>query len=142
MFSRKRAIASMALTVVVSSVAAPAFAEGGFDSYMSGWLTGIKTRNWNDNNTDAASTSFAARACSYQTGRDVASIAMELNRNDTYTPDEHYGEKTLSCNNSTLTTVAWGNPGKGNFDMTLKKIDGQVTSYNGKLDVTQTRIKY
>ncbi|MBA3783143.1 MAG: hypothetical protein H0X12_15005 [Nocardioides sp.] len=68
---------------------------------------------------------------------------MELNRNDTFTPDEHYGEKTIACTpTSSLTTVNWGDKGKGNFDMTLKKIDGETTSSKGRLNVNYLRIGY
>lgn len=123
-------------------MAAPAFAEGGFTSSMSGWLTGLETRDWDDQNNDNASTRFGARDCSYDTGRDVDDITMELNRNDTFTPDEHYGNKLVSCNNSTVTTVGWGDKGKGNFDMTLKKIDGEVTSCCGRLNVDYVRVSY
>lgn len=39
-------------------------------------------------------------------------------------------------------TVDWGNKGNGNFDMTLKQIDGAVKSTKGKLYVTEVKVAY
>lgn len=120
----------------------PAFAEGSFTSSISAWLTGIETRAWDDNNNDDVSTRFGAKGCFYESGIAVGNITMELNRNDTFTPDEHYGNKTVACNNSSVTTVGWGDKGSGNFDMTLKKINGAVVSTGGKLNVNYVKISY
>lgn len=142
MIGRAFPILSSAVTVAVL-VSAPAFAEGGFTSYMKDWLTGIETRGWDDSNADNASTTFAAKKCRYETGRSTKNIAMELNRNDTWTPDEHYGDRKVKCRKgSKFHRVGWGDRGEGNFDMTLKKIDGKVKSDGGKLTVKKVRIRY
>lgn len=142
---RRRSIpATLAATFVLSALAAPAFAENSFESSISGWLPGVETRDWDDANKDDVSTRFAAKQCDYDTaGQDVKNITMELNRNDTYTPDEHYGDKLVACSPySSLTTVGWGDHGKGNFDMTLKKVDGQTSPWQGRLYVTYVKISY
>ena len=136
----------LAAGLVAIAVAAPAFAEGSFESSFSGVHTGFDTRSWNDNNNDNAATSFAARNCSY-TGiptyeRRPSSFAMELNRNDTWTPDEHYGEKTVPCSGTTQYYVSWGDKGAGNFDMTVKKIDGVSSGYISTLNVNYLKIAY
>lgn len=140
---RKSIPACIAIGTALVGIAAPAFAEGSKSTYMFGWLTGLETSAWDDNNRDNVGTKFAAKDCSYDTRQPVKNITMELNRNDTWTPDEHYGDKTLVCTpTSALHTVNWGDKGAGNFDMTLKKIDGQVTSTKGKLNADTVKISW
>ncbi len=140
---RRTVPAALALTIGLAGLASPAFAEGSFTSHMSGWLTGLSTRSWDDANSDDNSTTFGAKGCSYETGDAVASITMELNRNDTWTPDEHYGNKKVTCTPTSAThTVGWGDKGKGNFDMTLKQIDGSTVSKWGHLYVDYVKIAY
>lgn len=141
-----RRVLPMAAGLAAVALAAPAFAEGSFESYFSAVHTGFDTRSWNDNHNDSNSTTFAGKNCSY-TGiptyeRRPSSFAMELNRNDTWTPDEHYGEKTVPCSGTTQYSVSWGEKGAGNFDMTLKKISGASSGYPSTLNVAYVKIAY
>jgi hypothetical protein len=139
----RRTVPTAVAGLVLAAFAAPAFAEGNFTSSMTNWLPGNETRSWDDKNQDDVATTFGAKQCSYDTQQSAANITMELNRNDTWTPDEHYGNKTLVCTStSAVHTVSWGDKGKGNFDMTLKKVDGETTSYKGRLSAKYVHVTY
>jgi hypothetical protein len=143
MYVRRSLPTVFACAVAVLAIAAPAFAEGKFESHMNGWLTGHETRDWTDRNEDDTSTSFGAKGCSYEAEHAVKNITMELNRNDTFTPDEHYGGKLVTCTpKSALHTVAWGDKGKGDFDAALRKVDGSKSPSWGRIDVEYVVVKY
>jgi hypothetical protein len=97
---------SLAAAVMVVVAASPALAEGDIKSSISGWLPGKETRDWNDGHTDSDKTTLQNNRCSSDTGNNVSSLTWELNRNDTATPDEHYGNKKLTCTATSAATTA------------------------------------
>jgi len=143
MMRRTTVPAGLALGFAVTALAAPAFAEGQFESYMANWLPGISTRTWTDANKDNVSTTFSAKQCTFETGVSTKSITMELNRLDTWTPDEHYGNKDLACTSAnSLKTASWGDHGAGKFNFTLKKVNGSDQSYGGHVGAKYVRVTY
>lgn len=134
---------TVAAAVLVVLAASPALAEGEIHSSISGWLPGKETSDWNDKHTDADKTTLQNNRCSSDTGNNVTSLTWELNRNDTVTPDEHYGNKKLTCTaTSAATTASWGERGKGNFDATLKQVNGYSPSPVGAAYSKNVNIRY
>lgn len=136
--------AACASAVIVGMSALPAMAEGSWTSSISGWLPGEETRDWTDKNRDDVSTRLSNKQCSATPGSTVKNLGWELNRNDTATPDEHYGIKWLTCNSSTtMGTGSWGDRGKGNFDFTLRGVNkSKDDSPVGHVSAKSVKVSY
>ena len=123
----------LALTFMTVPMASAANAEGQWTSSFSGWLPGMKTRVW-ENKANNASNRLEMKKCTFTTERaggslTANSVHMELQRRDTWTPDENYGQKKMNCNKSnTLVKQDWGKRGKGRFSYVLRKVNGTVNA--------------
>lgn len=92
----RRISAVLVNAALVVGVAAPALAEGDWDSYFTNWSVGANTRQWYDNNGDNVLTSAKVRDCTYNWayGREMN---FKLLRYDAWTPDENMGTRDYNC---------------------------------------------
>ena len=126
----------------IVAVAAPAMAEGGWSSYMSGWHIGKESRNWTDNNNDDVSTRVVVSRCTYNWPAGDH-FRLHLKRDDTWTPDEDYGGKTYDCDaNDTGVSNGWGDNGKGSFYFKLTSINGDTDLSWATIDVDTVKAVY
>lgn len=141
-----RRMLPLAASLVIAAVAAPAFAEGSWSSSISGANTGFKTRTWTDANSDDKSTTFGGSDCTYDTmpwyEDRPDNFTTKLIRYDTWSPNENYGNKTITCKGTKFYSVSWGDKGKGKFGLTLTKIDGSEMMGKGRLNVKSVKATY
>jgi hypothetical protein len=111
--------------------ATPAYAEGSWSSFISGWTPGKESRRWTDNNTDSVSTSVSFRGCASDGGTGFRQAGLKLWK-DVFGPDEDQGTKSNTCN-----TVYWGDKASGTYYFEL----WSVTS-GGQLSVNSVTTRY
>ncbi|MDH2391551.1 hypothetical protein QCN29_22775 [Streptomyces sp. HNM0663] len=87
----------------------PAYAEGSWSSYISGWTSGKESRRWTDNNTDSVSTSVGFSGCASDGGGGFKHAQLKLWK-DVFGPDDDQGTKTNYCNR-----VYWGDKSSGKY---------------------------
>ena len=129
----RRLLAVLIMSILTVPIASVAHAEGSWASSFSGWLTGSKTRTW-ENKKNNANNILDMKQCQFTTesvggGLKAKSVHMELQRQDTWTPDENYGQKKLNCTAANkIVSGNWGKRGKGKFNYVLRKVNGTVYS--------------
>jgi hypothetical protein len=131
-------------TGVLLAIAAPAFAEGSWSSSVSGALIGFDTRQWTDNSSDNLDTIEKTRGCTfkYRAGDQSVSHTWEYLRNDTWTPDERYGERQFPCKTDGVTYArSWADKGKGEFYFELTRLNGN-TSFSDALNLNFIQAQY
>lgn len=143
---KRRFTPFVAAAVLAGMTAVPAFAEGKWESSITGANTGFKTRTWEDKNTDNKSTTFGGRNCTAgpipASESRPKSFTMQLIRYDTWTPNEKYAKKVIPCKGTTFYDVSWGNKGKGKFGLTLVEINGSDWGYGHPLNVKYVKATY
>lgn len=87
--------------------AAPAFAEGSWNSSLSNAGPGFSSRWWSDNNYDANSTRVLFGSCQGGTNANylVNRVNLNLWRDNGVFPDHNHGVTTSTCNG---TWASWG----------------------------------
>lgn len=101
---KRSKIASIFLAMAVSiGFALPAYAEGGFNSYLQSVKVGFESRTWYDGNTDNVSTSSFDAGC-YENAGTYVDHTWQLLRRVFLSPSENRGFRTTTCN----MTVYWG----------------------------------
>ncbi|MFE0778484.1 hypothetical protein [Streptomyces sp. NPDC058861] len=111
----------------------PAFAEGSWTSYITGWTAGLESRRWSDTNRDAVSTSVGFSGC-YVDGPDKFKSAGLIVWKDVFGPDENKGSRTNTCNR-----VYWGDQAAGTYYFELT---GFSPYGLGLLDVSNVNTQY
>lgn len=104
------------VALALAAVALPgvAYAEGGFDSYLSGVRNGYTSRQWTDGAHDNNSTTTLLSGCSRSDGAGFT-LQVELRKRRSFLPDVSYGRKDVSSCTFTSSTGTWTNPGSGDF---------------------------
>lgn len=130
---RVRAAAIAAVAMALGSIVPSAYAEGGFNSSLSGVRVGFKTRTWTDKNTDAVSTSV-----SHYSTCSVGSTSVTYNMMHEYSlsPDIDLGSKSLTC--SKTGSLYWGDVVAGEYHSTVVAIGGTYST----VSVSDLRVKY
>ncbi|GAA2725700.1 hypothetical protein CAE01nite_20560 [Cellulomonas aerilata] len=117
---RGQLIAALVATSTVV-VAAPALAEGSFNSTVSGVRVGFESRSWADRNVDGAATRARITACS------VGGVGIGIFR-------ERFGPDALIARGSTCDAyVSGGRVASGNYHFTVERIGG--SNLNGNVRV-------
>jgi hypothetical protein len=111
---RKMLTLSATAAIGLSLLPAPAMAEGGFGSSLSGVTTGFASRTWYDSAKDNNVTLTAMQGCSRDDGANFT-VNVELRRQRTALPDVSYGTRDLSACATRTAEGAWSNPGAGTF---------------------------
>lgn len=122
-FVRASATAT-AIAALAFGVAAPALAEGHFDSYLSGWYEGRESRQWIDNNLDNTNGRATFSGCNKNDFR------ITIYKED-FGPDTNVGSETMQCKTSADAVYA-GDVPKDEYHFTLKSgsnINANVTVY-------------
>jgi hypothetical protein len=131
---------ALATGVVLSlTLAGTALAEGQWESFIAGALTGFESRTWTDNNTDATSTSVRFEGCSdNRPGNDGSEHTdIAVFREIPILPDENRGQKRLHC--ATAATAFWGDVPAANYHFTVKLIHGLASGNQLWVDFVRTR---
>jgi hypothetical protein len=134
---RRRSVKCLAVGSAAASVLAlpiVAYAEGGFNSYLSHVADGYTSRRWTDNNLDAAGTTTYVAGCSRDDGATFL-LKVEL-RKDQFGPDKSYGTVDYSACVSSGQIYNWGRVGSGTFF-------DQIHQYSfGTLSATSFNVGY
>ncbi|WP_034087955.1 hypothetical protein [Streptacidiphilus albus] len=117
MLSLKRAAAVGVVSFTAALIAAPAYANGGFNSYISGWGTGHNSRTWTEGN-DTVATSVALSGCS-ASGAKFANVTLQLSQVHSLTPDTDEGHKVNYCR-----TSSWGRQSAADYRFAVVDING------------------
>lgn len=124
---RSRLIGSgVAGAALLGGLALPAYAEGSWSSYISGWLISEQSRSWDDSNSDGVSTAVTLSGCSIPNGQTFQSVKLGLYREITLLPDESQGTITKACG-----TYTWGDESSGSYHFTLLAINGDSSGAFG-----------
>ncbi|MFD5990639.1 hypothetical protein ACFWGE_03005 [Streptomyces bacillaris] len=99
---------------------APAFAEGGFNSTISGWLPGKDSRTWIDNNNDSVSTSVKFSGCSVDNGR-FTYAGLQLKKVRPGLPDT-----VVNRDNNYCDTSSFGDKAAGTYYFHYSNLNGQL----------------
>ena len=110
--TRKVITAVIAAALVAIGVAAPALAEGHRQSYMSNWIDGDASSNWNDKNLDAYNGHVTFKSCTRE-------FQATIRQTITARPDPSVGSEWINCK-SYADAVYDGDVKSGNyhFDVT------------------------
>lgn len=118
--------------------AGTAYAEGGFDSYMSGVLTGFSSRQWYDGNQDNVSTNITLRGCTHNWHPDAPkTVELALIR-DGFFSDTEVGRRTFSC--AVSDQEFWGDQPAGTYWFRVTKIAGLESG--PRLSVSSLSVRY
>jgi hypothetical protein len=91
---KRRGAVVVAVGAIVLGAAAPAFAEGHFQSFMTNWDNGHTSRSWEDLNLDGSDThaTFAA-GCTLEFRATI--------RKENFGPDTNMGDEWIDCGDYT-----------------------------------------
>ncbi|MFN8018429.1 MAG: hypothetical protein U0P45_09925 [Acidimicrobiales bacterium] len=134
---RPRLVLGLVIAGVILTQALPAAAEGAFSSSFSGWLPGVSSRTWNDDNDDAQATTITLAGCR---ARASASRRVVLNVQLTqqtpwYSPDINRGRKDFDCWSRPSVTQSWGRQGDASYHFTLHAVNG-TDSFDDKVSAS------
>ncbi|HLI51464.1 MAG TPA: hypothetical protein VKU87_06680 [Thermomicrobiaceae bacterium] len=140
--SRRLLFVVAMVTALTLITAGSALAEGSWSSYISGWVTGHSSRNWDKNVNDGVHTTIKLTGC-HQSNHPETPRSPDLELWHVYSlwPDSsvavrHYG----SCY-SAAQTNDFTYPNTGTYHFTLKKIDG-LEGFGMILDVNSVVVNY
>ncbi|MFR0577614.1 hypothetical protein ACLUWG_04060 [Bifidobacterium apri] len=124
---------NMAISILCSCLilagAAPAFAEGSFNTSMTGVRPGFNSRVWNKRVNDHTSTTVHLAQCSNPYGF----TTLELRRVISMLPDQSKGKITLRCNNG---TANWGAQSTGDYKFRVTSTPDNASMSVGSVTVT------
>ncbi len=132
--SRMAAVVAGTVAVGVLGIA-PAFAEGGFNSTISGWLPGKDSRTWIDNNNDSVSTSVKFSGCSVGNGR-FTYAGLQLKKVRPGLPDT-----VVNRDNNYCDTSSFGDKAAGTYYFHYSNLNGQ-DSVSAYLVVNTVTVRY
>lgn len=110
----KLSIKVCAVSVALTALATPAFAEGSWTGTVEAVYPGFGSRTWTDKNSDSASNYAQIHSCDRG-----ATIAIYRNR-QWPVPDEVVGSEASTCNNR----VSYRAGTKGDIHFTVKSTEG------------------
>ncbi|MFF4097496.1 hypothetical protein ACFYYY_27665 [Streptomyces sp. NPDC001834] len=114
---------------------APAFAEGGYTSSISGWLPGKDSRQWTDNNSDSVSTTVKFSGCSVDNGR-FTYAGLQLKKARAGLPDPVVNRDDNHCD-----TSSFGDKAAGTYYFHYANLNGQ-DSVSAYLTVSKVTVGY
>ncbi|WP_073882696.1 hypothetical protein [Streptomyces sp. CB00316] len=114
---------------------APAFAEGGFESTISGWLPGKDSRTWTDNNNDSVSISVKFSGCYVDNGR-FTYAGLQLEKVRPGLPDTVVNRDINYCDSS-----SFGDKSAGTYYFHYSNLNGQDT-VSAYLIVNTVTVRY
>ncbi|MFE3379383.1 hypothetical protein [Streptomyces anulatus] len=132
--SRIAAAATSAVVIGVLGIA-PAFAEGGYDSSITGWLPGKDSSDWKDNNRDSVSTSVKFAGCSVDNGR-FTYAGLQLKKARAGLPDP-----VVNRDNNYCDTSSFGDKAAGTYYFHYSNLNGQDTGV-AFLSVRSVAVRY
>ena len=137
----RRAATALAGTVVAGSVfaAAPAFAEGSWNSSLSSVAIGKSSRSWQDSHRDNVKTTTTFSGCR-MTGNasGFSSATVTLYDERGLLPDQNMGSKTNRCGKSD-----WGVMSRSDrYHWTISKLNGASYENILRLSVSSIRQTY
>lgn len=117
-----------------------ALAEGSWASNIQGALTGFRSRNWTDNNLDAAGTYINFQGCDDGTGQTNPNDNTEVRlwHDVAWAPDDNFGSQTLYCYYSD--TKYWGQVPAGNYYFILDRINSSTSGW--RINVGYVEVGY
>jgi hypothetical protein len=129
-------------TVVAATVAimgvlevAPAFAQGGYASRISGWLPGKESNHWSDGNTDSVSTRVKFSGCSVDNGR-FTYAGLQLKKERAGLPDT-----VVNRDNNYCDTSSFGDKSAGKYYFNYSSLNGH-DSVSAYLSVRTVTVRY
>ncbi|NEA18141.1 hypothetical protein [Streptomyces halstedii] len=132
--SRIAAVAASTAVIGVLGVA-PAFAQGGYTSSISGWLPGKESKHWEDGNTDSVSTSVKFAGCSVDNGK-FTYAGLQLKKARAGLPDTVVNRDDNYCD-----TSSFGDKAKGTYYFNYSNLNGR-DSVSAYLSVSTVTVKY
>lgn len=137
---RRASLVAFALSILVTGTA---LAEGSWNSFIAGALTGFDSRQWTDNNVDAANTTVRFTGCSDvlpgNNGQEHTDVAVF--RIVPILPDVNHGQKRLTCGGANIGLGNWGRlPGSAQYFFEIKLIHGMASG--NQLWVNAVRVAY
>lgn len=112
----KKKITSVLFAVLaVQAFAAPANAEGSFETSVIGVRDGYQTRGWLDRNIDGYNTEITAATCLNQPHGSPGKVEMTLRRNLSGRPDPDLGSRALNRCYGGWDRGGWGRQASGNY---------------------------
>lgn len=133
---RRTTLGIALLAIVTLGLTGPAFAEGGFSSYVH-WTKGDKSRTWHDRNTDGASTRVALRHCEHIYSGSTAPIRL---RRQKAGPDETVGTREILCEDSrSWHERSWGDLRSGDYHFDYQ---GDGILHAGSEGADGVRVRY
>jgi hypothetical protein len=117
----------------------PAFAEGGWNGFIGGWLPGRESRHWEDRNTDAQHTRVIFSGCS---ARDTANVnrfryaGIQLKKERPMLPDPVVGRDNNYCDTSNF-----GDRSAGWYYFSYANLNGADSTYY-RLKVSSVKVRF
>ncbi|MGI5186380.1 hypothetical protein ACQEVZ_60115 [Dactylosporangium sp. CA-152071] len=103
-----------ALTALLILTPVPAFAEGSWNSSLSGVRSGFTSRTWHDANNDGTITKTTLSGCSRDDGANFF-LEVDLRRKRSFAPDVSYGRRNVSSCSGGTGTGSWGDQTSGDY---------------------------
>ncbi|WP_299541736.1 hypothetical protein [uncultured Streptomyces sp.] len=115
--------------------AAPAFAQGGYTSYIYNWLPGKESSHWTDGNTDSVSTSVQFSGCSVTSGS-FSYAGLQLKKEVNNLPDT-----VVNRDNNYCDTSSFGDKAAGKYYFNYSSLNGQDT-VSAAFSVSTVTVRY
>ncbi|MFD4034783.1 hypothetical protein ACFWVP_30845 [Streptomyces sp. NPDC058637] len=132
--SRIAAVAASAAVIGVLGIA-PAFAQGGYTSYITAWKPGKESKQWTDGNTDSVSTSVKFADCSVDNGS-FTYAGLQLKKVVGGLPDT-----VVNRDNNYCDTSSFGDKAAGSYYFNYSSLNGQDTTA-AFLSVSTVTVRY
>ena len=114
MVDRRAFAVTLLVLAALFAFAQPAYAEGGFTSYMKGVREGFDSRTWTDKNRDTQATQILLASC-------TRALRLQLTREKPwYLPDENRGTRAYWDDPQTR---SWGRQPSGDYHFTVVNYD-------------------
>lgn len=108
--------------------AGPALAEGAWGSSAQGIRPGFESQDWQDRNSDAASTGVKLRLCGYVGGDGpngpLKTVKITISRYVPILPDDAWSPTPYYCNTATWQEKYIGRAKPGSYSFDLTYVDG------------------
>lgn len=120
---KKKIVAGLVTALAVSMFAAPANAEGHFETSVSGVSDGFRTRGWVDRNIDGYNTEITAATCLNDPHGSPGKVEMTLRRELSMKPDPDLGSRSLNKCYGGWDRGGWGRQAAGNYHADIHTFD-------------------
>ena len=120
---KKKIAAGLVTALAVSMFAAPANAEGHFETSVNGVRDKYRTRGWTDRNIDGYNTEITAATCSNATPGSPGKVEMTLRRELSKRPDPDLGSRSFNRCYGGWDRGGWGRQAAGNYHADIHTSD-------------------